>query len=341
MPAEVKKSRSRRSKAEVQQEFQTIVEEAKEAQEEKSSKSEVALQLAETKIKEAVSCLTVELLSKKIADLKSEINNSLANISEKMESEVTLLTTLRQAVELESKELAKLHNLDISATSIDQLILDYNTKKEQFEAEMKLIKDQWEEDQAVKEKREREEEELLQKNRQREIEDYKYKTALERKKLQDKYEEELYLKQKQNKENQESLEKNWQTREDFLKQKEDDFNRLKKEVEEFPAKLIKENNKAAEEATKHAEMKFSQEIHNLKHELAVEKQISDLKIKGLQETITTLQAQIKTLQSQLDEAKKQVQDIAVKAIEGASGAKALSHINQIAIEQAKNRNNPA
>jgi hypothetical protein len=31
-----------------------------------------------------------------------------------------------------------------------------------------------------------------------------------------------------------------------------------------------------------------------------------------------------------------VQDIAVKAIEGASGAKALSHINQI-MEQAKNR----
>lgn len=43
------------------------------------------------------------------------------------------------------------------------------------------------------------------------------------------------------------------------------------------------------------------------------------------------------MQAQLDEAKKQVQDIAVKAIEGASGAKALSHINQIAMEQAKGR----
>jgi colicin import membrane protein len=32
-----------------------------------------------------------------------------------------------------------------------------------------------------------------------------------------------------------------------------------------------------------------------------------------------------------------VQDIAVKAIEGASGSKALSHVNQIAMEQAKNR----
>ena len=43
------------------------------------------------------------------------------------------------------------------------------------------------------------------------------------------------------------------------------------------------------------------------------------------------------LEKQLADAKQQVQDIAVKAIEGASGAKALSHVNQIAMEQAKNR----
>jgi len=40
---------------------------------------------------------------------------------------------------------------------------------------------------------------------------------------------------------------------------------------------------------------------------------------------------------QLADARQQVQDIAVKAIEGASGARALSHINQIAMEPAKNR----
>jgi hypothetical protein len=47
--------------------------------------------------------------------------------------------------------------------------------------------------------------------------------------------------------------------------------------------------------------------------------------------------QMTALEKQLSEAKQQVQDIAVRAIEGASGAKALSHINQIAMEQAKNR----
>lgn len=48
-------------------------------------------------------------------------------------------------------------------------------------------------------------------------------------------------------------------------------------------------------------------------------------------------AQIAALEKQLDSAKQQVQEIAVRAIDGASGAKALSHINQIAMEQAKTR----
>ena len=45
---------------------------------------------------------------------------------------------------------------------------------------------------------------------------------------------------------------------------------------------------------------------------------------------------LKSTRTHLDEAKWQAQDIAVKAIEGASATKALSQINQIAIKQAKN-----
>jgi hypothetical protein len=61
----------------------------------------------------------------------------------------------------------------------------------------------------------------------------------------------------------------------------------------------------------------------------------------LEETVIRQLQQMALMQSQVDEAKKQVQDIVIKAIEGASGSKALSHINQIAIEQAKRRQIPA
>jgi uncharacterized coiled-coil protein SlyX len=63
-----------------------------------------------------------------------------------------------------------------------------------------------------------------------------------------------------------------------------------------------------------------------------------LQVKTLEETVKHQASQIDALEKQLAEAKQQVQDIAVKAIEGASGARALSHVNQIAMEQAKQRN---
>ncbi len=75
----------------------------------------------------------------------------------------------------------------------------------------------------------------------------------------------------------------------------------------------------------------------LKKDAETERRISELQVKALEENAARQAAHIAALEKQLTEAKQQVQDIAVKAIEGASGAKALSHINQIAMEQAKNR----
>jgi ribonuclease HI len=75
----------------------------------------------------------------------------------------------------------------------------------------------------------------------------------------------------------------------------------------------------------------------LKKESEGEKRLAELQIKTLEDTLARQWAQTAALQKQLDEAKQQVQEIAVKAIEGASGAKTLAHINQIAMEQAKHR----
>jgi len=133
------------------------------------------------------------------------------------------------------------------------------------------------------------------------------------------------------------LEKSWKEREAVLKSREEEFTALKKEVEQFPKQMAAECAKTAKEAIKEAEVKYTQETERLKRDLLVEKQIGDLKLKQMQESLISQQAQMGSLQAQLDEAKRQVQDIALKAIEGASGAKALSQINQIAMEQAKNR----
>jgi predicted phage tail protein len=87
-----------------------------------------------------------------------------------------------------------------------------------------------------------------------------------------------------------------------------------------------------------AQARFEQDVLLSKKDAESDRRLADLQVKTLEETVKHQASQIDTLEKQLAEAKQQVQDIAVKAIEGASGARALSHVNQIAMEQAKQRN---
>ncbi len=333
----LKSTRAKRSKTEVEQEFSAIAEQVANEKSSSSLKNEMLSQIQEAEVRVAVSEITVEIIAKKLSDLNVEISRTLSGLGEKMNAEVGILRSLKEAVALESKDLNRLHGIDIAATSIDQLVADYQEKKTSFEANLFGARQEWERETEEKKQQEAEYTETLKKNRAREIEDYEYKKALERKKLQDRFEEECRLKEKQNRETQENLEKNWKEREAVLKGQEEELVALKKEAEQFQGRLAAECAKAAKEATKEAEAKYNQEIESLKRDLLVEKQIGELKLKQQQESLASQQIQMGSLQAQLDEAKRQVQDIAVKAIEGASGAKALSQINQIAIEQAKNR----
>ena len=122
-----------------------------------------------------------------------------------------------------------------------------------------------------------------------------------------------------------------------MKEREEELTRLRKESEAFPKRLEAEANAAAERTRRESDARLQQETLVMKKDAEAEKRFGELRVKTLEETVAHQQAQIAALEKQLADAKQQVQDIAVKAIEGASGAKALSHINQIAMEQAKNR----
>ncbi len=330
-------SRPKRSKSEIQKEFSKTIEEQAEEKEATSPKTQELSKLRETETRQAVEQISVEGVVQKISSLGLGISKSLGELSEKLVQEVERLTSVREAVHLEAKELERLHKIDIAATALDQLIQDYQAQKEKLAAEMLSQRAAWAEEERERAQEQKEHEENLKKQRQREIEDYEYKKSLERKKAQDKYEEEMRLLEKENKEKQETLEKEWQQREVSLREREEDLARLRKEVDEFPVKLKTEIGRAVAEAAKSAEQRFEQQTILLRKDAEVEKRLSELQIKSLQEIVTRQSADIEILRGQLEEAKRQVQDIAVKAIEGASGSKALSHVNQIAMEQAKTR----
>jgi hypothetical protein len=330
-------ARPKRTKAETEQEFAEIREESSTARETLEPKAEEARRSRETEIRTAVEGLSVETVVGEISNLGLEVSKSLATLSDQLVQEVHRLATVREAVALEQTELQRLHKIDVAATALDQLVQDYGRQKEQLEAEIAAQRAAWEEELRQTERERKEQEELLKKQRQRETDEYEYRKALERKKAQDKYEEEMKLQERANKEKQETLEKSWREREAALKISEEELKNLRKEAAEFPAKLQRESEKAAAEAVRASEQKFEQRILLLTKDSEGEKRLAELRIKALEENLTRQSAQMAALEKQLEEAKRQVQEIAVKAIEGASGARALSHINEIAMEQAKHR----
>lgn len=327
----------RRSKADVQQEFLKIREEVAATREGRNAKVEEAATLREAEVRRAVDDLSVEGVAQTISALSVQISKSLANLSDNLIAEVQRLMTIREAVALESEGLQRLHKIDIAATALDQLVQEYDSKKQALEVETSAGRAAWDAQEKARERAEKEYDENLKKQRQRETEEYEYKKTLERKKVQDKYEEEMRTLEKKNREKQEALEKAWQERDGAIKEHEEEYSGLRQEVSSFSSRLQAETEHAKSEATQQTEQRFEQQVLLMTKEREADRRLSDLQIKTLEESVARQTAQMVALQKQLDEAKQQVQDIAVKAIEGASGARALAHVNQIAMEQAKTR----
>lgn len=292
---------TRRTKAEVQKEFAEGRAQVEQARQEASPKLEELTKLREAETRQGVEGVSVESVVQRVSELSLNISKALGALSEQMIEEVNRLVTVREAVEIEKRELQRLHQSDVAATALDQLVQEYAQKRQELEEEITAQRTTWEEELHATERERKEQEDNLKKQRQREIEEYEYKKALERKKSQDKYEE------------------------------------LRKEVQQFPERVQTEMDRVAAEATRQAEAHYEQQVLVLQKDAEAEKRLAELRIKSLESAVTQQAAEIATLHKRLDEAKQQVQDIAVKAIEGASGARALSHINEIAMEQAKHR----
>jgi hypothetical protein len=321
----------------VEKEFAEIREQVESAREAPVAKADQTARLREEEVRAAVEGVTVEGIVQRISGLGLEVARALSDVSAKLTDETQLLASVREAVALERKELERLHKIDLAATALDQMVQDYAREKQRLETEIAAQRDAWEQESERVERERKEQEEALRKQRQREIEDYEYKKTLERKKAQDKYDEDIRLLEKKNAEKQQTLEKSWKQREAALKEQEEELSRLRKESAELPERLQKEAAAAAAQARSETEARLEQQTLVLRKDAEAEKRLGELRVTTLEELVARQQAQLAALEKQLADAKQQVQDIAVKAIEGASGARALSHINQIAMEQAKNR----
>jgi DNA repair exonuclease SbcCD ATPase subunit len=282
-----------------------------------------------------------------LVKLQLGFGSAVSDLSEKLTSEAAKLEELRQSVTEETQQLKDLHALEeIQDDTLDTLIQTYedNSKafeeeigqrREALEQEIQELRQGWEKEQEEYKRSIKERNEQQSKVRQRDVQEYEYDLALRRGLDNDQYEQTQKRLYKELEDTKQAQEKQWDEREKAIAEREKKFEELKAKVEAFEKDKEAAIKKAKAEGEGIARKQVSVQEDLQSKDLEGQKRNYELRIQSLEQTIQNQEARIHNLSKQLDGALKQVQDLAVKAIEGASNINSYQALKEIAMEQAK------
>ena len=286
-------------------------------------------------------------LTTQIHQLKISINKELTSLSDKLEAEAETYENLKKAIKLKELELNEIYGIEKATTELvlileaqksartefqnemkekqDRLEAELKERKEQLECEIKEISEKWE-----KEKSElkfiQEEAKLSQeKERKRENEEYEYQLKRKRQLDENKITDELEELEKEHALKKEGFEKEYQeksttlnAREKSISERELKMQDLQDKVDLFPTELNKSIASAVQETKERLTTEFTQKKELLVKGFEGERNVLAAKIFAFETLIAEQIKQIDKLNLQQEKAYEKVQDIANKAVSGAS-----------------------
>lgn len=288
----------------------------------------------------------MESIIESLSQLQINFGTAMSELAEKLTLEAMQLQELRQSVSNEIQQLETLHGLRLSETSLEHLIQQYgdsfktfneefNQRQDTLHQEVSQVRKTWAKEQEEHRLAVKERNETLNKTRQRDTKEYTYDLTLQRKLVNEEYEHEQKRLHQELEEMRQTLEKQWAEREKAIRDRELHLNDLKTKVESFPQQLEAAIKRAKEEGKGIAQHQAKIKADLAAKEIEAQKRTYELRIQALLDSIQHQDDRIQSLSQQLADALKQVQDLAVKAIEGASNVSSAQVLREIAIEQAK------
>ncbi|MBF5059852.1 hypothetical protein [Candidatus Neptunochlamydia vexilliferae] len=306
-------------KGEVLEAYYDLLEELKAQKEEAPVKEKQERE----KIVEVAKGFSLDEIIKGLAGTKLSISKCLESLETHLLEEYKKFIDLQKSVDVSKKELEELHDIRFQTGSLEALIETQRRFKEETDEEIAEEKESFEEEMARKKAEWKEEKETTEKERAREEEAYLYDRETSRKKEKDAYEEKKQTLEKELQEKVSQTESELEQRERELSQKEKHLEGLTAQVEGFPEKLDEAVEKTRTQVQEEVQKQYQFEIELSKKEADGQKTLYEQKIASLQLKIKEQHELIKQLTERVDESGRQVQDIAVKAVESASQTKAL------------------
>jgi hypothetical protein len=176
---------------------------------------------------------TDELLTRaeRFSILSAGIARILSDLTTEMKKALDQFHATQSVVEIKKKELRMLHDIDVSAMSLKQLIEDQRAQRENLERLRNSHRANWEGEKARLDREEKEYRDNIKIQRQCEEEEYRRTWASELLKAQQSIEEDLRVAKQRCRQMQETMERDCLEREQILQGKELECSRLMQELE--------------------------------------------------------------------------------------------------------------
>jgi hypothetical protein len=307
----------------------------------------------EAQVLAAVQATTADGVIQKINQLKQEMARTLSDLGDKLASEVEKYNQVQQAIDIKEKEVKEVFEIDRAAGTLAALIEAQHREQEQSEREMaeererlsgeiESMREQWKAEKAEHDAQVKEQDAIEAKRRQREKEEYRYAFEREQQLARDKFEDEKakLLAEKAQIENEmkalrEQTEKDLQERERQVAEREKEFESLQAQVQDFPKRLEAAVAASAKDAAERIqrEAKYQQDL--LYKDFEGQKNVLTARIQSLEKSVKEQADQLAKLSQQQEAAYQKIQDVAVKAIEGASKVGSFAGLVHTLKEQTK------
>lgn len=294
--------------------------------------------LEEKAVKEVVAAadaLSTDGIVKEIGNLKSEMGKMLAQLSDRLEEGVRTYDGIKKAVAVKESELQEIYEIEKVASSLAALIEAQEIKRQEFEIEMaatreelgrevQTLRGEWEKEKKLRDADVREREAAEAKRREREKEEYRYAFTREQQLAKDQFEDEKARLERDIQQTKERMEQELAERERVVSQKEGEMVELRMKAAAFPKEMEAAINAASKEATARVQLDGKNREELLRKEFDGERNVLTTRIDSMEQLVKEQSEQIARLSQQLEKAYGQVQDIAVRTVEGSSHSKSLS-----------------
>jgi hypothetical protein len=290
--------------------------------------------------------LSPDGVERALGNLKADIGQSLAEIAERMASEVTRFKAIQKAVESKERELQELYGIEKAATSLAALIEAQHQKRQDFEGDLGRQKEEltreidstrteWEKEKKSHELELRERDNLEKKNREREKEEFAYLFKREQQSVRDKLNDEKAAVEKEILAKRESVAKELAEREKAVAAQEKELTDLRQKAVLFSKDLDSAVDKAVKDVADRLKLEAKNREELLRKEFEGERNVFAARTESLEKMNKDLSDQNAKLSKQLEAAYQKVQEIAEKAIEGSSQAKSLADLQKLLAEQGR------